>query len=151
MFEKKHTLGNRGNRGNRGNQGLIEMLTPEANWGCRLPRLPRLPPAFFYVENAFNNICYYYTPIYTTIFRKKHTLGNRGNRGNQGLDCTQSGPIAHDIRDNPLPCQKKVVILQRIRHLGRIADTAPLNRRATKASALPKNPRFSGAPRKMHR
>ena len=43
----------------RGNQGLIEMLTPEANWGCRLPRLPglpRLPPAFFYGENAFNNI-----------------------------------------------------------------------------------------------
>ena len=46
----------------RGNQGLIEMLTPEADWGCRLPRLPglpglpRLPPAFFYGENAFNNI-----------------------------------------------------------------------------------------------
>ena len=39
----------------------------------------------------------------------------------------------------------------RIRHLSRIADTAPLNRRATKASALPKNPRFSGAPKKMHR
>ena len=39
----------------------------------------------------------------------------------------------------------------RIRHLSRIADTAPLNRRATKASALPKNPRFSGTPRKMHR
>ena len=32
-----------------------------------------------------------------------------------------------------------------------MADTAPLNQRATKASALPKNPRFSGAPRKMHR
>ena len=27
----------------RGNQGLIEMLTPEADWGCRLPRLPGLP------------------------------------------------------------------------------------------------------------
>ena len=32
-----------------------------------------------------------------------------------------------------------------------MADTAPLNQRATKASALPKNPRFSGTPRKMHR
>ena len=32
-----------------------------------------------------------------------------------------------------------------------MAETAPLNQRATKASALPKNPRFSGAPRKMLR
>ena len=37
---------------------VIELLTQEAE--CfRLPRLPRLPPAFFYVENAFNNIQYY--------------------------------------------------------------------------------------------
>ena len=35
---------------------LIKLLTQEADWGCRLPRLPRLPPAFFYRENAFNNI-----------------------------------------------------------------------------------------------
>ena len=39
----------------------------------------------------------------------------------------------------------------RIRHLSRIADTAPLYRRATKASALPKKPRFSGAPTETHR
>ena len=39
----------------------------------------------------------------------------------------------------------------RIRHLSRIADTAPLNRRATKASALPQKPRFSGAPKETHR
>ena len=40
-------------------RGVIELLTPEGGWGCRLPRLPglpRLPPAFFYGENAFNNI-----------------------------------------------------------------------------------------------
>ena len=61
------------------------------------------------------------------------------------------GQLPHKSRDNPLPCAIFVVPLHRIRHLSRIADTAPLNRRATKASALPKNPRFSGAPRKTHR
>ena len=52
-FRKKYTLGN---RGNRGNQRVIEMLTLEADWGCRLPGLP---PAFFYRKNTFNNIQYY--------------------------------------------------------------------------------------------
>ena len=31
---------------------------------------------------------------------------------NHGGTCTQSGPIPHAIRTNPLPCQKKAVILQ---------------------------------------
>ena len=31
---------------------------------------------------------------------------------NHGGTCTQSGPIPHAIRTNPLPYQKKVVILQ---------------------------------------
>ena len=30
---------------------------------------------------------------------------------NHGGTCTQSGPIPHAIRTNPLPCQKNVVIL----------------------------------------
>ena len=61
----------------RGNQGLIEMLTPEADWGFRLPRLPglpRLPPAFFYRENAFNNI-YIIKLLYIPQFSKKNTRG----------------------------------------------------------------------------
>ena len=32
--------------------------------------------------------------------------------------CTQSGPIPHAIRTNPLPCQKKVVILHSHSALG---------------------------------
>ena len=31
----------------RGIEVLIKLLTPEADWGFRLPGLPRLPPAFF--------------------------------------------------------------------------------------------------------
>ena len=42
--------------------------------------------------------------------------------------------------------QKKQYLCTRIRHLSRIADTAPLNRRATKASALPIRAKLSGGP-----
>ena len=41
---------------------VIELLTPRRLNGFRLPGLPglpRLPLAFFYGENAFNNIKYY--------------------------------------------------------------------------------------------
>ena len=47
------------------------MLTQEADWGCRLPGLPRLPPAFFYRENAFNNIII--KLLYIPQFQKKNT------------------------------------------------------------------------------
>ena len=63
-----------------------------------------------------------------------------------------SGHRLHKSGDNPLPCQKKAVILHSHSALeSQWLIAALLNQRATKASALPKNPRFSGTPRKMHR
>ena len=41
---------------------------------------------------------------------------------------------------------RKGTAVLRIRHLGRMADTAPLNQRATKASALPIRAKLSGDP-----
>ena len=48
---------------------LIELLNQEAEC-VRLPGLPRLPPAFFYGENGFNNIILLNFYIYHN-FRKK--------------------------------------------------------------------------------
>ena len=49
--------------------------------------------------------------LYIPQFQKKNTWGNRGNRGNQGVIARNPGHRPHNIRDNPLPCQKKAVIL----------------------------------------
>ena len=60
----------------RGNQRLIELLTPEGDWGFRLPglpRLPRLPLAFFYGEKAFNNIKILLNSYIYHNFQKKNT------------------------------------------------------------------------------
>ena len=50
-------------------QWLIRVI----EYGRRLPGLPRLPPAFFYVENAFNNINYIIKLLYIPQFQKKNT------------------------------------------------------------------------------
>ena len=110
----------------RGNQGLIEMLTPEADWGFRLPRLPglpRLPPAFFMGKMLliiYNIIKILYIPQ----FSKKNTRGvtevTAVTRGliarNPDQYRTQSGPTHCHVR-------KKQYLCTRNRHLSRIADT----------------------------
>ena len=56
---------------------VAQWLIWVTEYGCRLPglpRLPRLPPAFFYGENAFNNI-YIIKLLYIAQFQKKNTRG----------------------------------------------------------------------------
>ena len=62
---------------NRGNQRLIKLLTQEADWGCRLPRLPglpRLPPAFF-MGKMLLIIYNIIKLLYIAQFSKKNTRG----------------------------------------------------------------------------
>ena len=48
-------------------------VTEYGCWLPRLPGLPRLPPAFFYGENAFNNINYIIKLLYIAQFPKINT------------------------------------------------------------------------------
>ena len=118
--------------------------------GFRLPRLPgvpRLPPTCFIGKMLLIIYILLNSYIYHN-FRKKHTWGNRGNRGNQGLDCTQSGPIAHDIRDNPLPCQKKVVILHSHSALGSHSRYRSTKSAGDQGLCSPQKSEIFGGPKK---
>ena len=51
---------------------VAKWLIRVIEYGRRLPRLPGLPPAFFYGENAFNNI-HIIKLLYIPQFQKKNT------------------------------------------------------------------------------
>ena len=67
---------------------------------------------------------------------------------NHGGTCTQSGPIPHAIRTNPLPCQKKAVILHSHSALGSHSRYRSTKSAGDQGLCSPQKSEIFGGPKK---